>query len=152
MYKLKFKKLSRLLKNNTLIAKSISDNIHMLENIEVFLKKQLPHELQNHCYANNLANKCLILMVDSPAWSSKLRFIQPSLEQALVQQYPEIINALKIKVRPATRPENTQPDKDKSFRPALSDTSRSIIQDMAEGMDDSDLKESLIRLAKTKRK
>jgi len=153
MHKLKFKKLSRLLKNNTLIAKSIGENIHMLDNIEFFLIKQLPVDLKNHCHANNLVNKSLTLMVDSAAWSSKLRFIQPSLEQALRQEYPDVINTLNIKVRPATPVVSHQKEgKRRPFRPELSDNSRHIIQDMADGMEDSDLKESLIRLAKTRRK
>ena len=149
MYKLKFKKLSRLLKNNTLIARSIDENIHLLENIKVFLEKQLPDELNNHCHANNIVNKRLTLIIDSPAWSSKLRFIQPALEQALTRQYPDIIETVKIKVRPAAPKKKT--DDKKHYRPQLSEKSRQIIQDMADGMDDSDLKESLIRLAKTRR-
>jgi len=148
MFKLKFKKLSNLLKNNKLVPVSVKNNLTELAKIEKILQQFLPEELKNHCFPLNIRKMELTLMVDSPAVHTKLRFTLPSLEQALQDHYHRKINLINIKICP--KPLTIENPPQQSQRIALSSETRSHIQSMADEMEPSDLKDALSRLSKNK--
>ena len=150
MFKLKFKKISNLLKNNKLVPESIRKNMIELASIEFFLQKNLPDELRNHCFPLNISNMELTIMVDTPAMHSKLRFILPMIEETFKEKYSGDINAINIKVYPKETLIESQ-TKPVNKRPALSEDTRSHLQSMADDMDDSELKEALTRLSRNRR-
>jgi len=145
MFKLKFKKLSKLLKNNTLIPESVSKQLYVMENIEDFLSNMLPNDLKQHCYPLNVRNKKLVLVIDSPAWKSRLHYLLPTIEPALRKKFPKIIMDIELKIIPPSLPPKP---KLTPARKELTEQSRGIITSMADGMEDSDLKRSLERLGK----
>jgi len=149
MFKLKFKKLSKLLKNNKLVPESVRKNMSELANIEIFLQKNLPDGIKNHCFPLNISNMELTLMVESPAIHSKLRFILPMIEETFRQNYPLQINSIKIKVYPKKKHQDDS-SKKPARRPVLSDDTRSHLQSMANEMEESDLKDALNRLSKNR--
>ena len=148
MFKLKFKKLSKLLKNNTLIPGSVSKKLYVMENIEDFLSNMLPNDLKQHCYPLNIRDGKLVLVIDSPAWKSKLHYILPSIEPALAKKFPKTIRGIELKIIPPSVPPKP---KLTPARKKLTEQSRGIITSMADGMEDSDLKRSLERLGKHKK-
>ena len=149
MFNLKFKKLSKLLKNNRMISDSVSKKLYVMENIEDFLSNLLPNDLKSHCYPLNVRDGKLILMLDSPAWKSRMHYSLPTIEPALIEKFPKHIRVVELKIVPVG--EQPKP-KLTPARKELSDSSRDIISSMANGMDDSDLKNSLRRLSRNRNK
>ncbi len=150
MSKLKYQKLHKLLKNNTLIANSITETLYALKTIEVFLQKQVPEQLRAHIKPLNISGNTLVLMVESPAWKSRLRFVLPDLEKKLHQHTNGKINHVAIRIIPNRDRQTETKDTRKNHRAALSSKSQDIIQALAGSLDDSKLKASLLKLAQKK--
>ena len=150
MFKLKFKKLSNLLKNNKLVPPSVRENLSELANIEIFLRDNLPDELKDHCFPLNISNMELTLLVDTPAMHSKLRFILPMIEETFKQNYHKKIKSINIKVIPKKTILDNQSVKPNK-RPILSDDARTHLQSTANEMEESDLKDALTRLSRNRR-
>ncbi|HEC30107.1 MAG TPA: DUF721 domain-containing protein [Gammaproteobacteria bacterium] len=146
MFKLKFNRIYMLLKNNKMIANSVTKSLSDMEKFEAFLKKNLPEEINKHCHPLHLTDSELVLVVDSAAWNTKLRFIIPSLEKKLRKHYPGQVRKIRIKVC-LNNVRHETPAREKHRRATLSEDSQSVIIESAEDMADSDLKESLLRLA-----
>jgi len=147
MYKLKYKKLHKLLKNNSLIADTVTETLQALNNIEVFIHAQLPAGIRDHVKPLNIYGNTLVLEVDSPALKSRLRYLSPELEKNLRQHTANSISHLVIKVIPNAG-SNLKPSSGSSKRPPLSSNSQSIIKSLADSMDDSKLRSSLLKLSK----
>ena len=60
------------------------------------IRSQLPEQLARHCLHARISGTRLVLHVDSPAWSSKLRFHSRSLLQSLRSRAP---NLRKVSIR-----------------------------------------------------
>ena len=105
----------------------------------------LDASLRGHVRLSNVRIGTLILTVESPVWASKLRYMGPILLQKL-QNNPHIfknINHLEIKVQPARKQTQKQ-----SLSPRhLSKNASRCIQDMANSIDNEELKKALDRLA-----
>jgi len=151
MFKLKFKKLSKILNNNKLVPESIRNNLIELAKIEIFLQQNLPAELQMHCFPLTINKRRLTMSVDSTAIHTRLRFVLPTLEQDLRQYTHQQIQSIDIKVYPANPVATVQPEKQKTRRAALSEQTREHLSSMANEMEDSDLKQALIRLSRNKK-
>jgi hypothetical protein len=151
MSKLKYKKLHKLLKNNALIANSITEKLYALKNIEIFLQEQIPEQLLQHIKPLNISGNTLVLLVDSPAWKSRLRFLLPDIEKKLQQRTAGKINHVTIKIIPDTDRHAGKSTNAKNARAPLSSKSQAIINSLAENMDESRLKTSLLRLGQKKK-
>ncbi len=150
MSKLKYQKLHKLLKNNALIANSITETLYALQNIEIFLQDHVQQTLLQHIKPLNISGKTLVLMVDSPAWKSRLRFLLPDLEKKLQQHTGGKINHISIKIIPATDRQKRKTVGHNNARIPLSTNSQAIITSLADTLDDSRLKASLLRLSQKK--
>ncbi|MFU8797515.1 MAG: DUF721 domain-containing protein [Gammaproteobacteria bacterium] len=86
-----------------------SQKIALLDSLTALLKKNLPSPLQKHCQVANLRDNCLIIMTDSAAWATQIRFLTPDLLKCL-KQTPELYNlrTLEFYVDPAI--DNTPPE------------------------------------------
>jgi len=146
MQKLKYRKLYKLLKNNGLIANSITETLYALKHMELFVDEQLPAGLREHVKPLNISGYTLVLMVSSPAWKSKLRFQLPELEKQLQQKTGNQLRQISVKIVPKKQYEGNTGGK-KNKRSSLSPSSQSIIKGLADSLDDSRLKSSLLRLS-----
>lgn len=151
MQKLKCKKLHKLLKNNSLIANSVTKTLYALQHMESFVTEQLPVGLREHVKPLNISGHTLVLMVSSPAWKSKLRFQLPALEKQLQEKTGRQLRQISIKVVPKKQHDGSKARK-KTKRSSLSLSSQSIIKGLADSLDDSRLKSSLLRLSQQKPK
>jgi len=147
MYKLKYKKLHKLLKNNSLIANSVTETLYALNNIEQFLYAELPSGVREHVKPLNISGHTLVLETTTPALKSKLRYLTPELEKRLRHHTSNQLNRLVIKVIP-NKGSIKKPSAGSKQRPPMSSNSRSIIESFADNIDDPKLKSSLLRLSK----
>lgn len=107
------------------------------------VRSRLPDPLCDHCCAANLQGSQLILAVDSPAWSGRLRLMQGKLRQELA---PLGINpgTVKVVVRPCNparreaRHERLEP---------LSPANARLIAELAQRIANPTLGQALARLA-----
>ena len=83
MQKLKPKKIDKLLKNNSLIANSVTEKLYLIKNLEIFLYGQLDEDIRSHVKPLNARGSWLVLAVDSAALKARLRYQLPELEKQL---------------------------------------------------------------------
>jgi hypothetical protein len=135
-----------------LIANSITETLYALKNIEIFLQDHIPEQLQQHIKPLNISGNTLVLLVDSPAWKSRLRFLLPDLEKKLQQRTAGKINHITIKIIPDPDRHTGKTISPKNARAPLSSKSQAIINSLADNMDESKLKTSLLRLGQKKKR
>ena len=109
--------------------------------------KNLPSPINLHVQLAHVHGSKLHVIADSPAWATKLRFMSahiiPTLRRNI--QYFQYVKEMDI----STRPINA---KDKKIKRAhsrhISSSAKNCLENMAAGLDNEDLKQSLLRLAK----
>ena len=109
--------------------------------------KNLPSPINLHVQLAHVHGSKLHVIADSPAWATKLRFMSshiiPTLRKNI--QYFQYVKEMDI----STRPINA---KDKKIKRAhsrhISSSAKNCLENMAEGLDNENLKQSLLRLAK----
>ncbi|MEE8527778.1 MAG: DciA family protein [Gammaproteobacteria bacterium] len=71
------------------------------------LRALLPADLRPHILGVTRTAGRAVILTDSAAWASRLRFLRPQIEEALAQILDEAVENVSIKVRPpagGTRP------------------------------------------------
>lgn len=151
MQKLKSKKVHKLLKNNSLIANSVTEKLYLIKNLEIFLYGQLQDDIRSHVKLLNARGSWLVLAVDSPALKARLRYQLPELEKQLQLHTQNKLKRIEVKVRPVSKPftTTTHPGR-KSV--AISEPSKQAITGFAESLSDSRLKNALLKLASHSRR
>ena len=105
----------------------------------------LDPSLKDHVRLSNMRPDTLILTVESPVWASKLRYMGSVLLQKM-NNNPHIfknISNIEIKVQPSKKSVAKTPITPRY----LSENAASCIQEMANSIDNSDLKKALNKLA-----
>jgi hypothetical protein len=141
--KSKPRRLDLLLKQSKPLKQLLLDCQQHTELLQL-VKSRLPDPLCEHCCFARINQRELALAVDSPAWSSRLRFMQRGLLQELTSLGIEV-TSLKVSVQPTRQPAKTP------ARPGqrpLSDDNARLIQRLAEHISDAHLKNSLQRLTR----
>jgi hypothetical protein len=109
------------------------------------LNKQLSHllplPLALHCTAAAVEQETLVLMVDSPAWATRLRLQSPNLIKALKDFQ---IKSVAVKIQPLQKAPETTP----RARPKMSCDTANLLNYLAETTSDLKLKQALQRLAR----
>ena len=67
--------------NNKLIG--LCEKTLELEWLNTLMTKYLPEDLHVHCKVGSFNRGCLLLVIDDPIWSTKLRFLLPELRDQL---------------------------------------------------------------------
>lgn len=132
------KKLLR--RNSTLssLAQKIAEQKQLLE----FVQALLPKSIAPHCLAAVRNESGLTVFVDSPAWSSRLRYLTAELLRSLNNHTPRIE---KIKIR--VIPPSVVLDKPKRHPTPPSIEEVQQIANTADFVDDPELSAALRRLA-----
>jgi hypothetical protein len=116
-----------------------------LKRLTQLLQAELNPSLAPHCHVARLTPSHLTIVVDSPAWSTRLRFQSNSLLRQLSKKYSifQGVNNIEIKVYPARLTRPAPQSMPRHISPAAAET----ITDMANSIDEPGLKEALLRLA-----
>ncbi len=107
------------------------------------LQEHLPEPLNRHCTVANINNDSLVLLTDSPVWSSRLRFHAPAILRELERRHALRLGKILIKISP---PEQSRPVA-VSHKPSMSATTAGLLRQVASTLDDSALGAALRRLA-----
>jgi len=106
------------------------------------LQAVLPEGLRPHCQAANYRDQKLIVLCDSAAWSTRLRFMEHDLLKKLKTEDHFTIKSIQCIVR------QTPASQEEQFWEAtpISGESRTHIKRLADSMEDNDLKMALLKL------
>ena len=137
--------IANLLGSRNAKTKSILLEAKFISQINMIVKQLLDHQLGEHVYASSINNGQLTLIVDSPAWATRLRYIQNEIINGLSKfTICKNINRISVKVRPMEfRPKQKKTIKRKM---TISRASASQMQQELESIPDSSLKDSLKRI------
>ena len=116
-----------------------------LKQLTRLLQAELNPSLAPHCHVARLAPPQLTIVVDSPAWSTRLRFQSASLLRQLTKKHQvfQSVTNIEIKIYPARVHRPAPP----SVPRHISSSAAAVISDMANSIDDPDPKQALLRLA-----
>ena len=135
-----------LKRNNDGVADLVTKARFMGKLNQEFLKN-IPGPINLHVQLAYINGTKLHVIADSPAWATKFRFMSshiiPTLKKNI--QYFQYVNEMSV----STRPVSLQQEKRKISHPRyISSEAKRCLENMAEGLDNKDLQQSLLRLAK----
>ncbi len=138
------KPLHKLLNTGKALA-SVGEKLAAQDALLKQLRSLLPQPMDQHCVWTVLKKGDLILLVDSPAWASRLRYLSPKLTQQLRQSGLSVRRIL-VKVTLI----NTRHIQRKKSRRAIpmSSSNAKLLSSVAETVDDAELRDALMRLSK----
>lgn len=135
--------VNKLIKHHSALSglvRSITEHQQLLD----YIRALLPKSMAPHCLAAIRNDNNLTLFADSPAWSSRLRYLTAELLRTLSNNEPRI-DRIKIRVIPAiSRPET---NRTKRHPNALPKEEAEHIKSAADFIDDPELGAALRRLA-----
>ena len=116
-----------------------------LQQLTRLLHKVLDPSLATHCRVGRFAPPQLTVVVDSPAWASRLRFQSNGLIRQLNKKFKEFngISSIETKIYPVRLPRRESPVIRRQISPAAAES----LTQMANSIDDPGLKRALLRLA-----
>ena len=129
---------------SNLINRKIQFKAKQLEKLTRLIKASLPVNCQEHVQVADIRDYQLVLMTDSPAWSSRLRLYSQNMIQMLKEHTNIEVNRVQIKL---SQPKKVI-DKPVRARRYLNKNTARMIQQTAEAIDDPDLQRALKNLAK----
>ena len=116
-----------------------------IQEIDHNLKNILNPTLSSHFILANIKAEIAVIFVKSPAWATRLRYNIPTILDALNNQLNlKTIKTIRIKVQ---HPQSAKLSKNNS-PVSLSKNTVQLLQETAKGIDDLELKNSLINLSK----
>ena len=131
------KSISRLI-NPQLLGKA-----SQLDKLTRVVRSSLPAECREHVSVADIRDKQLILVTDSPVWSSRLRLYHNNILEMLKTHANIHLSQVRIK---QTHPKQTA--KAPIFKNRyLTDGSAKLLKQTADSIDDPDLHQALIKLA-----
>ena len=116
-----------------------------LKQFTQLLQAELDPALAPHCHVAQLTPTQLTIVVDSPAWSTRLRFQAATLLRQLSKKHQifQGVTNIEIKIYPTRLPRPTPISKPRQ----ISTGAATVITDMANSIEDTGLKQALLRLA-----
>lgn len=131
-------------KKNSQVAALIT-HANYLSKLSQVVQALLPMPLSEHVYVANFQQHILTLVTDNPVWASRLRYSIPELRHKLKSHasFPGKIDEIVVKVSPDFKPL----DKSSTSRGSTRTVDSASISTLAEHVDDSNLKQALLRLA-----
>lgn len=134
----------RFLGQNDAIASllsSIERNAKLLREV----RRILPQSLADHCSHAAIEDEVLILLTDSPAWGSRLRFFAPELLRSLHSPNGRATTC-SVRIRPPSAPSALTSGA--ALKARLSDATVKHLLDTAGSVKDEEIAAALRRLAK----
>ena len=111
------------------------------------LKNALPPECENHFSVANLMNKSIVIVADSPVWTTRLRQLGQLILETMKNQTQEDLHHVKIITRHGPVADDHDP---KVIKRQLSSSSAHILEQTATYLGDEELSNALLKLSKRK--
>ena len=127
------------------VLKQLQNQLARQQALTEQVRSMLPAPLNEHLSAAVLIDEKLSLLVASPVWASRLRFLAPQLMRQLRQQGLAL-----SQIQPRIIPENPLARRQRSLQPARkpSPGSAEALRQAADAMEPGPLQEALRRLSR----
>lgn len=133
---------------SSLINPGLTKQTQQIARIDRLLKSALPVAGHPHIQVANIVDTELVVITDSPAWSTRLRLHTQDMLYMLAQHTDCGITNIRIRLLKNHNKNKLLPAAKKPI--PLSNNSAALIQQTADSISDSELKRSLLQLAKRK--
>lgn len=139
------KPIAALLKDDGAELGRLLAQMGVLERATRLMRAQLGEPLGSHCVAANIKDGALVVQTDSAAWAAKLRFQVGALLQRLngTAEFAGL-RSVRVRVSPAAVP---RPPAARA-RPRISKQAATLLESVAQGTEDEELRAVLLRLSK----
>lgn len=141
----KYKPVSTLLSVPGNNLQSLLKRAQYLQRLTCVLQEQIDPLLSEHITVANLRDSTAIIVTDSPAWLSKIRYLAPIILEVLkVQPGLSNLSNIEFKVQPSGDPMTATHE---SRQINLSTNSSRVLESAASGISDPELADALRRLS-----
>jgi hypothetical protein len=124
--------------------KELLRQAHELLRLEDDIGALMAPSIRPHCRAAGCRDGQLILMTDSPAWATRLRYQVPALLAGLRRRAPALgLREIHVKVSPFAQPVEAAT----GLGPTMSEASAALLEDVASGIGDARIRAAMLRLA-----
>jgi len=139
--------IAKFLSTKTQKLSPLISEAKRITQIKIILNQSLDNELAKHVQVSRVENKQLRLIVDSPAWATRLRYKQQEIINSF-QNYAisKTITSIHIKINPTKLDQIKIKTKKNSI--ALSTDSAKQMKDEIEAISDTELKDALLRITR----
>ena len=138
--------LVKLLSGSSGPLKEIISHSHRLHLLNQTFRIHAGDQMADNCVIADLDNGVVYFNADSPAWSHRLRYEAPELLEFLkTESHLGDIRTFNVRVRPPGQSTSNEPPQ----RPVLQNTTRLLLRDVAQSIDNPALSDALMRLAQT---
>jgi hypothetical protein len=131
--------------NPVLISKS-----HQLEQLTSILNGELPPETSGHYHVAGIDNSTLVIITDSPVWTTRLRQLAPTIIEVLSNKAGKRLQHIRIVSRHGSI--KAPPKIDHTINRVLSEKSGQQVAQAAEHIKDEELKKALLKFSKRSKK
>jgi hypothetical protein len=138
------KPLNRMFVSTRSLA-SLGERLSAQQALLERIRPLLPAPLEDHCVWAILRDSDLTLLVDSPAWANRLRYLVPQLKQQLLRHGLQVRN-IRIKVT-ILRGDAGRRTRHRKANP-LSRANAELLDCVARGIEDEGLRNALLRLSR----
>jgi hypothetical protein len=111
----------------------------------------LPIEYRNHVAVANIRDQNLMLISDSPVWTTRLRQLSPKILQFISENSSKIDNTqihhVQISTRYHASNQQTQQSSSNKHKPKISEKTAELLMQSASSINDQRLKSALIKIA-----
>jgi hypothetical protein len=112
------------------------------------LRSELPPESDGHYHVANIQNRTVVIMTDSPVWTTRLRQLGPRILTILHNSGRKNLLHIRVFSRPAQSPVAKPPDPVKTKPRQISRQSSRLLNQAASSIGDDGLREALLKLAR----
>jgi hypothetical protein len=142
------KPVNRILSAQNASLQSLLERASAIDEINRSLLQFLPSPLNEHICLANIRDDTAVLLADSGAWLSRVRYLDPEILKFLKQK-PGLarIKKLQFKIQPPSPLPENHPS-----RPSLSESAAELLISTAKGIDDPKLKAALHNLSRRHQK
>ena len=133
---------------NTRLDERLKKRAQELNRLTLMLRNELPPEVDGHFSVANIRDRTLVIMSDSPVWATRLRQLGPQIVNILQNKGKKNLLHIQVFSRPPSSPVARQPEPPQRPARILSQQSTELINQTASYIEDENLREAMLKLAK----
>jgi len=133
---------------NSRLDASLRKRAQELRRLTALLCSELPAEIDGHYHVANIHDRTLVIMTDSPVWTTRLRQLGPRILTILQNNGRKNLLHIRVFSRPAQSPVAKPPQAVKIKREQISPQSSKLLNQTASFIGDDGLRSALLKLAR----
>ena len=130
---------------NNALDPGILAHARKLERLTMLLRNELPPECDGHYHAAAIHDSTLVIVTDSPVWTTRLRQLGPQIIQLLKNKIPQSLQHVRIISRHGPAVNKHEPA---VVKHELSQQSSQHIAQTASYIKDKPLREALLKISR----